>query len=220
MADQALHLRPDADLEAALRAFGEDVAWPEAAVRPRGDRPRTDRVVATDRRAGTARAGPGGRPGGPSVAAVLILLVLAALAGAAGLGLPGLRLILGPAPVSPPPSLAPSASPAAGLPGSTLASGEQVPLEDLDARAGFDGRAGRPIPPSDRPTPPTSIRRWVARSRSSGGRATGSPTRSSRESASSSPPSGARPIAGSSRRRSAAGRPSSRCPSMAARGSG
>ena len=72
------------------------------------------------------------------VAAVLILLVLAALAGAAGLGLPGLRLILGPAPVSPPPSLAPSASPAAGAPGSTLGLGELVPLEDLDARAGFD----------------------------------------------------------------------------------
>ena len=72
------------------------------------------------------------------MAAVLILLVLAALAGAAGLGLPGLRLILGPAPVSPPPSLAPSASPAAGAPGSTLGLGEQVPLEDLDARAGFD----------------------------------------------------------------------------------
>jgi hypothetical protein len=72
------------------------------------------------------------------VAAVLILLALAALAGAAGLGLPGLRLILGPAPVSPPPSLTPSASPAAGAPGSALGLGEQVPLEDLDARAGFD----------------------------------------------------------------------------------
>ena len=71
------------------------------------------------------------------VAAVLILLALAALAGAAGLGLPGLRLILGPAPVSPPPSLVPSASPAEGSPGSTLGLGVEVPLWDLDAQAGF-----------------------------------------------------------------------------------
>ena len=136
MADQALHLRSDADLEAALRAFGEDVAWPDApsdlaASSARGSSPRHGPragTVALELVAG--RAGPGGRGPDP------------ARAGGPrrrrGLGLPGLRLILGPAPVSPPPSLAPSASPAAGVPGSTLGLGEQVPLEDLDARAGFD----------------------------------------------------------------------------------
>jgi hypothetical protein len=69
--------------------------------------------------------------------AVVILLALAALAGAAGLGLPGLRLIFGPAPVSPPPSLEPSRSPAGGAPGASMGLGTRVELVDLDARAGF-----------------------------------------------------------------------------------
>jgi hypothetical protein len=136
MADQPLHLRSDADLEAALRAFGESVAWPEApadlAAMVRA------RIESTPRTAEPARSRWNWRPARRAlVAAVLILLVLAALAGAAGLGLPGLRLILGPAPVSPPPSLAPSASPAEGPAGSRLGLGEQVPLDDLDAQAGF-----------------------------------------------------------------------------------
>lgn len=136
MADQPLHLRSDADLEAALRGFGENIAWPEtqadlAAIA-------RARIESSPRTAGPARSRWSWWPARRAlVAAVLILLVLAALAGAAGLGLPGLRLILGPAPVSPPPSLVPSASPATGAPGSTLGLGEQVPLGDLDARAGF-----------------------------------------------------------------------------------
>ena len=181
MADQALHLRSDADLEAVLRAFGEEVAWPEppsdlaAAVRARiVSSPPTAQTTGSRRSWWPARRA--------LVAAVLILLVLAALAGAAGLGLPGLRLILGPAPVSPPPSLAPSASPAAGAPGSTLGLGDQVPLENSMPRRASRSR-GRRTRPSDRPTPPTSIGRSVARSRSSGGRATTSPTRSPLESA-------------------------------------
>jgi hypothetical protein len=137
MADQALHLRSDADLEAALRAFGEDIAWPEAP----SDLPTMVRVriESSPRNVGPARSRWSWWPARRAVvAAVLILLALAALAGAAGLGLPGLQLILGPAPVSPPPSLAPSPSPAAGAPGSALGLGAQVPLEDLDAQAGFD----------------------------------------------------------------------------------
>jgi hypothetical protein len=151
MADQPLALRSDRDLEAALRAFGNDVAWPEAtpttggadvaaAVRARIDPiPRT--VV-------PARPRLSWWPARRALAAaVLILLVLAAIAGAATLGLPGLRLILGPAPVSPPPSLAPRASPATGasgsastgvVPGSTMSLGQLVPFDELDARAGFD----------------------------------------------------------------------------------
>ena len=137
MADQPLHLRSDADLEAALRGFGESVAWPEApanlaaAVRAR--------IEATPRTVEPTRSRWSWWPARRAlVAAVLILLVLAALAGASALGLPGLRLILGPAPVSPPPSLVPSASPAAGAPGSTLGLGKQVALDDLDSLAGFD----------------------------------------------------------------------------------
>ena len=137
MADQALHLRPDADLEAALRAFGEDVAWPATPSDLAGTV--RARIESSPGHAEPARSRWSWWPARRAlVAAVLILLALAALAGAAGLGLPGLRLILGPAPVSPPPSLAPSATPAAGAPGSTLSLGELVPLEDIDARAGFD----------------------------------------------------------------------------------
>ena len=150
MADQPLHLSSDGDLEAALRALGESVAWPGAtdgdgvdiAVQVRA------RIEAAPRTVEPARPRWNWWPARRAlVAAVLVLLVLAALAGAAGLGLPGLRLIFGPAPVSPPPSLVPTTSPAAGGPGSPLATGgpgstmglgQLVPLDQLDARAGFD----------------------------------------------------------------------------------
>jgi hypothetical protein len=76
-----------------------------------------------------------------TVVALLALAILAAIAGAAGLGLPGLRISLGPAPVSPPPSLAPSPSRSpASLAGAGMHLGEQVELADLDARAGFPVR--------------------------------------------------------------------------------
>ena len=151
MADQPLALRSDGDLEAALRVFGEDVAWPEATSAT-GDRDLAaavrSRIEATPRAVEPARPRRTWWPASRAlVAAVLILLILAALAGAAALGLPGLRLILGPAPVSPPPSLTPRASPAAGAsgpsaaaatPGTTMDLGQLVPLDQLDARAGFD----------------------------------------------------------------------------------
>jgi hypothetical protein len=142
MADQPLHLRSDGDLEDALRAFGGEIAWPTAS--PVADGPDLAaavraRVEASARTVEPARSRWSWWPARRAlVAAILVLLVLAALAGAAGLGLPGLRLILGPAPVSPPPSLVPSASPAAGAPGSRMGLGEQVPLDELDSRAGFD----------------------------------------------------------------------------------
>ncbi len=150
MADQPLHLRPDGDLEAALRTFGESVAWPGSS---RGDGLDIAalvraRIESSPRTVERARPRWNWWPARRAlVAAILVLLVLAALAGAAGLGLPGLRLILGPGPVSPPPSLAPSASQAAGAPrassgtgapGSTMGLGQLAPLDELDARAGFD----------------------------------------------------------------------------------
>ena len=153
MADQPLQLRSDGDLEAALRAFGESVAWPGAAASDGPDVAALvrERIESSPRTVAPAQSRWSWSPARRAlVAAVLVLLVLAALAGAAGLGLPGLRLILGPAPVSPPPSLAPSASPAAGasgtsgassaagMPGSTMGLGQLVPLDELDARAGFD----------------------------------------------------------------------------------
>lgn len=161
MADQPMRLRSDADLEAALRELAQEIAWPsaldisaqpdgsdlaavvrlriQAAPRPSGDTPRM---------AGALRSRWSWRPAPRAlVAALLILLALAAVAGGAVLGLPGLRLILGPAPGSPPPSLGPSSSPvaivsaspgqASDAPGSALGLGELVALQDLDARAGF-----------------------------------------------------------------------------------
>jgi hypothetical protein len=149
MADRPLDLLSDADLEAALRGLTDGIAWPEsrpvsgdgpdlaATVRARIDAAQPGGAAAP-RTIGTPRARLNWRPARRAlVAAVIILLALAVLAGAAGLGLPGLRLILGPAPVSPPPSLEPSRSPAAGVPGATMGLGRQVSLADLDARAGF-----------------------------------------------------------------------------------
>ena len=150
MADQPLALRSDRDLEAALRVFGEDVAWPEATPTPGGADVAAAvrvRIETMPRTIVPARPRWSWWPARRAlVAAALILLVLAAIAGAATLGLPGLHLILGPAPVSPPASLAPRASPAAGVsgsasagdvPGSTMSLGQLVPLDELDARAGF-----------------------------------------------------------------------------------
>jgi hypothetical protein len=144
MADQPLYLRDDTDLETALRGLAEAIAWPAAAPSS-GDGPDIAAIVraeieAAPRTVVPARTRPSWRPLPRAlVAAVLILLALAVVAGAVGLGLSGLRIILGPAPstVSPPPSLDPSRSPAAGAPGGSLGLGELVPLTDLDARAGF-----------------------------------------------------------------------------------
>jgi hypothetical protein len=151
MADQPLALRSDADLEAALRAFGEGIAWPEATSATAGldvAAAVRARIESSPRTLAAARPRWNWWPARRAlVVAVLILLVLAAIAGAATLGLPGLRLILGPAPVSAPPSLAPrassttgasGASAAAGAPGSTMGLGQLVPLDQLDAEAGFN----------------------------------------------------------------------------------
>jgi hypothetical protein len=143
MADQPLHLRSDADLELALRGLGEAIAWP-AAVALRDDGADLaaivrGRIEAAPRTVEPRRSRRTWWPASRALAAaVLILLTLAALAAAAGLGLPGLRLLFGPVPVSPPPSLAPRASSETGLPGSTLGLGAPEALEDLDSRAGFD----------------------------------------------------------------------------------
>jgi hypothetical protein len=154
MADRPLRLRSDAELEAALWGLSEEIAWP-ASVAPSAGADRPDLAAIVRVRLETApRIVVPARPRWswwPArraiLAAVIILLSLAVLAGAAGLGLPGLRLILGPTPVSPPPSLAPSPTPpgaapagsgsASDAPGATLGLGQQVTLDALDARAGF-----------------------------------------------------------------------------------
>lgn len=168
MADVPLHLRPEPELEAALRGLAGSIDWPTAA--PAGSGPDLAAVIRARVEAGQA-VGVSGRPKagsppaehpsperqswrrwtlGPArralVVAVIVLLALAALVGAAGLGLPGLRLLFGEPPVNPPPSLEPSRSPAPGPPGAALGLGQRVALADLDARAGF--RVAWPVDPA------------------------------------------------------------------------
>jgi hypothetical protein len=148
MADRPRLRMSDADLETALRGLGDAIAWP-ASGPASGEGPDLAAVIrarieagdvpATERRRWWAR--PARRA---LVLAVIVVLALAALAGAATLGLPGLRLILGPAPVSPPPSVRPSPSPGA-VPGITMGLGTRVDLAGLDERAGFAVR--RPTDP-------------------------------------------------------------------------
>lgn len=155
MADKPLHLRPEPELEAALRGLADSIAWPAAA--PSNGGPDLAAVVRSRIEAAGSPAAQHRswgrwtlRPARRAlVAAVIVLLALAALVGAAGLGLPGLRLLFGEPPVSPPPSLAPGptrsagssagtgASALPGEPGATLGLSDRVAIPDLDARAGF-----------------------------------------------------------------------------------
>ncbi|MDQ6796211.1 MAG: hypothetical protein M3067_15610 [Chloroflexota bacterium] len=93
--------------------------------------------------------------------AIALVIILAAVAGALGLGLPGIRLILGPTPtatptasaaVSGPPTALPTASPSAppSGPGSALEMGQAVSLDSLSSSVPFpprlptDARVGPP----------------------------------------------------------------------------
>jgi hypothetical protein len=103
---------------------------------------------------------PGGRPVRRAlVLAIALVLIVAAVAGALGLGLPGIRLFLGPAPAASPaastaPPGAPTASPSTatspGPPGSALGMGRPVSPDSLSSAVPFaprlpaDARVGRP----------------------------------------------------------------------------
>ena len=89
--------------------------------------------------------------------AIALVIVLAAVAGALGLGLPGIRLILGPAPTatpsvsaaaSGPPTASPPASPSG--PGSALEMGRPVNLSSLSSAVPFAPR----LPADPRIGPP------------------------------------------------------------------
>jgi hypothetical protein len=159
MAEQLLHQRSDAALEATLRGLEPAIAWPAAAVAGGADIASSVRVVVETLPAPKlgARGGswltwwrPGRRPARRAlVLALVALLAVAAVVGAVGLGLPGLRLIFGEAPSSPTASLAPATdrptSPVPGTPvpeglGGGLRLGEALDPTDpsaLDERAGF-----------------------------------------------------------------------------------
>jgi hypothetical protein len=144
MSDQPMRFaaRDDAGLEALLRGSAEAIAWPTAsppgapdiAVRVRARLVAAPRPVA--RWPWTAW-----RPVRRSLLLALVaLLTLAAIAGAVGLGLPGLRLILGEPPVSPPPAVAPSRTPPPGPIGSSLRLGELYALDEVEALTGIPGQ--------------------------------------------------------------------------------
>jgi hypothetical protein len=155
----------DPQLEVVLRASTASIAWPTAS--PAGAPDVAARVRARIV-AGDAAARPVARRGSwrlwrPArrglVLALAALLVLAAIAGAVGLGLPGLRLILGQPPASPPPSISASQTAPPGAPGSTLQLGDPVRLDDIEARTGI-----APVLPSARAIgPPDAV--YVDRSR-------------------------------------------------------
>lgn len=161
----------DAQLETVLRATSVSIAWPTAS--PAGAPDVATRVRARIVAGETARRGPWRlwRPARRGlVLALAALLVLAAIAGAVGLGLPGLRIILGEPPVSPPPSFlvpsgtgrsgVPTPTPPPGAPGSTLRLGDSVSLGDVESLTGF-----APVLPTDPAIdPPDAV--YVDRSRS------------------------------------------------------
>lgn len=99
-----------------------------------------------------ASAPAGARPVRRSlVIAVALLLVAATVAAAIGLGLPGIRILFGPPPITTPGATVPPSGPAASLePGATLGLGERVDVGLVAQRAAFPVRfptdpiAGRP----------------------------------------------------------------------------
>jgi hypothetical protein len=114
------------ELEVALRALGQGLAWPAPPANAANDsaaRARR-RIEAGGVRPGrwSWRPGPARRPLGSSLGlAAAAVLVIAAIAAAIGLGLPGIRIVPTSSPIATAPSVAPSTSPvSAGAPSATL----------------------------------------------------------------------------------------------------
>jgi hypothetical protein len=181
MAERMLHRLPDADLELALRGLQPSLAWPvagsaaggpdlaaavRAAIESIESAPAASATPATGTRAGWAGLMDRwrNRPSRPArralVLALLALLGLTAIAGAMGLGLPGLRLIFGEAPGGPPPSVAPTGTPA----GSPVALGASMGLGDVvdpfDPSA-LERRAGFPVAQPTDPAVGAPATAWV-----------------------------------------------------------
>lgn len=141
MTDRSMRRPGDLDdlgLEAALRDLAGAIDWPTAAPAAAPDLAMRVRVRLAEQ---PPRRGRFGWPVLPWRRALLLaltaLLALAAIAGAVGLGLPGLRLILGEPPATPPPSVEPSRTPPPGPLGSTLFLGELVTLDEVEALTGL-----------------------------------------------------------------------------------
>lgn len=139
MTDLRRPLDDDA-LGAALRDLGDTLAWPSSGGPGRDVASRVRVAIVAGAPAAERRhmvpAWPRWRR--PLLLALAALLLLAAVAGAAMLGLPGIRLVLGPGAASPslPPTPAPSATAPAGPIGTGLGLGQIVSLDELEAAAG------------------------------------------------------------------------------------
>lgn len=128
----------DSRLESALRDLAGAIDWPTAAPAGGPDLAMRVRVRLAEQPPRRSRLG---WPVLPWRRALLLaltaLLALAAIAGAVGLGLPGLRLILGEPPATPPPSVEPSRTPPPGPLGSALSLGELVTLDEVETLTGL-----------------------------------------------------------------------------------
>lgn len=134
------------DLEAALTDLGGALAWPRPAasfatlVRTRIEAAPATEESAWRRWRGWFSAPSGARPVRRSLLiAVALLLIAATVAAAIGLGLPGIRILFGPAPTAS--GQLPTRSPATGLPiGSSLGIGVVVTLDEAATLVEFEPR--------------------------------------------------------------------------------
>jgi len=141
--DERLRAMSDDELGAELSALGRTLAWPATpnmvtAVASRLERPPSPwRAFAQSLFGRPARRA--------LVLALIALLVVAGIAGALGLGLPGIRILFGPA-ASPSPGLQSPSPSGSGLPGSPSASplggaalglGRRVTLDEAQSAVDF-----------------------------------------------------------------------------------
>ena len=173
MAERPLGQLSDMELGATLRGLAPAIAWPmgggaggpDLATVVRG-RVESMPVPGRDRwpwLRSTRWSRPIGRPARRAlVLALVALLAVAAIAGAVGLGLPGLRLILGEAPPTPPPILSPATeapgSPGPGPLGRGLQLGETLDPNDPER---LDGRAGFHVSLPDDPDLGPPVAAWI-----------------------------------------------------------
>lgn len=133
-----------ADLERELRAIGDALFVPSGSSLTADVRARILELPAPDRRRRWERPSLGRVAWRRAVLlAAALLLALAAVAGAATLGLPGLRILFGPAATASPSSIAVSPTPTASRPspsgalGTGLGLGAPIALEATDAVVPF-----------------------------------------------------------------------------------
>lgn len=138
-------LMTDEQLQAVLRALGQELAWPPAGELATTVTSRLATAPAPAPARGILLAFPRlGRVRRSVVLAVAAVLLIAALVAAAVLGVPGIRIVFGPGPSAIPSASSPSASARSPVPpqllGATLGLGRRTTLDAATAEAGFTPR--------------------------------------------------------------------------------